>query len=329
MRSRLLLLASLAALVTRTAHAQADYRSGESGRPLRVSDAAPVETGVLVLQLAPVRVEQLSGSVTRWQVEPRLTWGALPRTEFEVRAPFVYREATASPRGGLAGVGLGFIHQFNDEHPSMPSLALGGEVVVPVGGAASTPATWVMRGLATRTFGAIRLHLNGAVGSYNSTATATSTDGSPPPGCLVNCYTALPPIIDFPCTVELSGGATANVCSASALARGPAAQAAAAPSPAPVRSNGSRLLLGLAVDHSLPLASTLLAADVFVEHLSGSPAPPDWTMECGVRYLVSRRMSFDAGIGRRFTGIAPAWITTLGVSIAWATPVPSFQRNGS
>jgi hypothetical protein len=68
------------------------------------------------------------------------------------------------------------------------------------------------------------------------------------------------------------------------------------------------------VDRALPLRSTLLMADVFVERYTDLFDKPDWTAETGVRQQVTPQLTLDAAIGRRFAGTTRSWILTFGAS---------------
>ncbi|MFI5312098.1 MAG: heavy metal translocating P-type ATPase, partial [Gemmatimonadales bacterium] len=305
-----LLVALLCLMAGASAGAQSGYRNTESGRPLRIEDAEAIELNGLELQFAPFRLERPRPGIERWQLEPRLGYGILPRTELVLRAPIVYREPGTYPRGGLAGIGVGALRNFNDETPALPSFALSGEVVIPAGGAATKSATWAIRGAATRTFTPGRLHFNAAYGTYNLIVYPTQPAA---PGCTQTCGGIPFPFNDGPCEVDPAAG---PIVEAPAFA--PLRQFVLTPPQGlPTVRQGRRLLLGMAGDHSFPLWSTLLAADLFVERFSLSTQPADWTVELGARHQVTARVIVDAGLGRRFTGAAPAWFATFGTSYAF------------
>ena len=303
------------------AFAQSEYRNTDSGRPLRIEDAESIEFRALEFQFAPFRLERPRAGIDRWQFEPRLSYGILPRTELELRAPIVYREPGAYSRGGLAGLGVGMQRNFNDETPSLPSFALSGEYVIPAGGASTNPGNWVIRGAATRTFTPGRLHFNAAYGTYNL---IVYPSGAGTPGCQ-NCGITRIPINDGPCEVLPED---VGILAAESPARSP--QIVPAPPDgtalATVRQ-GRRLLLGLAGDHTFPLWSTMFAADLFVERFSLSTSPADWTAEVGARHQVTPRVIFDVGVGRRFTGASPSWIGTVGTSYSFSAGAIGLHGN--
>src|SRR6476469_3966339 len=94
--------ALLSCLVSSPGFAQGEYRNIESGRPVRVSDATPTERHSLDLDLTTIRVDRLSLGRYRLQVEPRLSYGILPRMDISIRALAFYREPSAVPRGTVA-----------------------------------------------------------------------------------------------------------------------------------------------------------------------------------------------------------------------------------
>jgi hypothetical protein len=77
-------------------------------------------------------------------------------------------------------------------------------------------------------------------------------------------------------------------------------------------------LAGIAVDHTLPIRSIMVVADVFSERYEGIGRPTDWTGELGARKQISTRLVADLGLGRHFRGISPSWFATFGTTISLA-----------
>ena len=141
---------------------QTDYYNTDLGRPVRIEDASPVERFAFELQLAPLRVERESGGVYRWEVEPEIAYGILPRTQLEVGFPLSYVDsAEGSDSPGLAGIAIAALHNLNVETETLPALAVAADVSLPVGGSSADRAYASAKGIATRTFGFARFHLNG------------------------------------------------------------------------------------------------------------------------------------------------------------------------
>ena len=176
---------ALVVFLAASAQAQSEYRNLEAGRPIRMSDATPTERYALDLDLTTFRVERLSLGRYRLQYEPRIAYGILPRTEISLRMPSYYRERSISPRGGVAGVGIGGEYQVVTEGMNVPAIGLSAEAFVPTGPNALR-TSYSLKGLLTRSFTPGRLHLNASYGTF---AVRQSAGGG----------TLAPPIIDGPC----------------------------------------------------------------------------------------------------------------------------------
>lgn len=280
----------------RAAQAQVDYRNIDSGRPVRIGDATPTARKSLELNLGNGRVEQLSQGRYRLQLEPRVTYGLLPRTEVSVRSPIFFNERALRPRAGVAGVGVGFEHQLRIESLHLPSVALGSELFVPAGPAA-LPPTYSVRGMMTRSFPVGRIHFNGAYGTFN-VRTPVGFEKIIPPihGACSVAPTELAMTVRFACMPS-------SLLSAAV--------------PGATRTH-DRWLFGMAVDKALPLRSTLLMADVFGQKYRSIGRPVDWTGEVGMRTQISRSIVIDAAIGRLFTGESRATFLTFGTTLSRA-----------
>src|SRR6476619_1514772 len=107
MRKALRLFVSAAGLLfAENARAQASYRNLDAGFPVRVEDATVTERYALDLDFLNFRYDELSDLRTRFQYEPRASYGIFPRTGAWLRVPVFYREQTSTPRGGIAGIGV-------------------------------------------------------------------------------------------------------------------------------------------------------------------------------------------------------------------------------
>ena len=143
------------------AAAQTDYYNTDAGRPLRVEDARPVERHAWEIALAPLRLERASGGEYAWEVEPEIAYGILPHTHVEVGVPFVVHDGADGERTGVAGLHLSALHALNVETRTWPALAVGASARLPVGGLAPDDAYATVTGIATRTSGWGRAHVNG------------------------------------------------------------------------------------------------------------------------------------------------------------------------
>jgi hypothetical protein len=157
--ARWVLLAAAAALAAHAPLAgQTDYYNTDAGRPLRIEDAAAVERHAFELQLAPVRLERAGGGRYTWEVEPEIAYGILPRTQVEVGFPFALADGDGG--GGLAGIHLSALHTLNTESSTLPSFAVAASAALPVGSLAADETYATVKGIATRTGSAARVHLN-------------------------------------------------------------------------------------------------------------------------------------------------------------------------
>lgn len=296
--SRVVLVGMLfTAAGAKQAFSQTEYRNLEAGRPIRISDATPTERYSLDLDLTTLRLERLSLGRYRLQYEPRIAYGILPRTEISLRLPSFYRERSISPRGGVAGVGIGAEYQLAMERMSIPALALSAEAFVPTGPNALR-TSYSMKGLLTKSFTPGRLHLNASYGTFAVRKTASG-------GVLA------PPVIDGPCdfVVPETGMSLKAFCGIPQYSQ----SATAADEPSIVTKG--RWVAGAGIDKSFALISTLIAADVVGEKYEGIGRPMDWSGELGVRKQFTQFLVLDIAAGRRFTGISPAWFATAGSTI--------------
>lgn len=160
MRVRLLSVALLAAV--RAAGAQTDYYNPDRGRPLLIEDAVALERHSLEFQMAPLRLERENGGKYSWGVEPELSWGLLPRTQFELGFPMAIIDRAGRPvQRGLAGVDVEVMHALNIETLSLPAFAVGVSALLPAGDLGPQVTYGRAKVLATRTLGTFgRAHVN-------------------------------------------------------------------------------------------------------------------------------------------------------------------------
>lgn len=157
---RSLAMAAVLLMLPYAASAQTDYYNTDSGRPIRVEDAYPVEYRAFELQLTNFRLERSAKTYT-WGFEPEVAFGILPRTHVEVGLPLALIDAPASPtRIGLAGVELSVFHNLNVE-TRIPALAIVGDVLLPAGSLGPKRVYPSVKGIATKTFNWMRFHANG------------------------------------------------------------------------------------------------------------------------------------------------------------------------
>ena len=293
--------------VTASAAAQSEYRNIEGGRPVRISDATPTELHALDLDLTTVRVDRLSLGRYRLQVEPRISYGILPRTDISIRTLGFYREPSAIPRGTVAGIGVGGEYLVKMETLRSPAIGIAAEVWTPTGPNASRPA-YSVKGLVTRSYPAGRIHLNASYGTYAIKIPA------PPPGGI----SLVPPVVDGPCMMSPASDGLSLRMFCNAPVNESAGSGAAAAALKPGTNTGVHWLAGIGADHALPLRSILLIADLFTERYEGINRPTDWTAEAGARKQLSTRLVADLGLGRHFKGVSTSWFATFGTTFSLA-----------
>ena len=173
---------ALALLVAsaRVADAQTDYYNTDRGRPVQVEDAYATERYAFEFKLAPVRLERARSGAYSWEIEPEIAYGILPRTHVEVGVPLAYAEAGPERRSGVAGVDLSLLHNLNTETRTLPAFALRADLRGPVGNLAPDRTYASFTAIGTRTFPALRVHVNAqySVGPEPSLAASPSSVGA-------------------------------------------------------------------------------------------------------------------------------------------------------
>ena len=82
----------------------------------------------------------------------------------------------------------------------------------------------------------------------------------------------------------------------------------------------SRWFGGVAIDHTFPLRSTLVTAELYAQGGLANARDVTWHSTIGTRYQVSPRWALDGGIGRRLTGPDQNWSITFGGAYALGVP---------
>jgi hypothetical protein len=145
-----------------SAVAQIDYRNLDDGRPVTTEDAYPVERFGFEL-LAPYRFEAERGGADFHVVAPELEYGLLPNTHVGVKAVLAAVDRPGDTDWGLAGIRLFGLYNFNTESGGLPALAVRADGAIPAGNLAGDAFALTLKGIATRSWGRTRAHLNAAV----------------------------------------------------------------------------------------------------------------------------------------------------------------------
>jgi Putative MetA-pathway of phenol degradation len=158
--TRFVTIALAIATASAALRAQTDYYNTDAGRPILIEDAYALERRGFELQVAPLRLTRARNGVYTWGVEPELAFGILNRTQIEFSVPLAHVDQR-SPGGGfgVSGVELSVLHTLNTE-TSLPAFAVAADVLLPVGRFAPDRAYASVKSIMTRTFPALRVHLN-------------------------------------------------------------------------------------------------------------------------------------------------------------------------
>jgi hypothetical protein len=145
--------------------AQTDYRNLDAGRPVRTEDAYSIERYAIEF-LVPYRFESARGPTRTHLLTPELEYGAWLDTHVGVALPLGILDAG----GATAGVGapsLFALHNFNSETTGWPALALRTDLQLPIASIGDRTTRLSFTGIATRSWGRTRAHLNvtGGIGS--------------------------------------------------------------------------------------------------------------------------------------------------------------------
>ena len=312
--------------LAREAYAQAEYRNLDGGFPVRVEDATVTERYALDLDLANVRFDALSAGRKRLQLEPRLSYGILPRTEVWLRAPTYYRERAISPRRGIAGVGFGGMYQLTLETLHLPAFAIASEAFVPAGPNA-LPASYSVKTAFTKSFTPGRIHFNASVASYASRTVPTTClplpQGTACPDT-VGIVATLPPL-DGPCAMAPSEPRSYYAINLPQPPPTPVNAAAAQAATGHLVTH-AHWLLGVGADKTFPLSSIIFLGDIFAERFEGIGRPIDWTVELGARKQLNPHVVLVGSVGRHAKGTNDSSFFILGAT--FSRPLQLFGGGG-
>ncbi len=140
--------------------AQIDYRNLDDDRPTRVEDAYPVERYAFEF-LIPFTIESERGATVLASVL-ELEYGLLSNGQLGLKAPLAAVRAGGNTTGGLSGLRVFVLYNFNTESLVLPAFSLRTDVTFPVGSLGGSDTHVTVKGIVTRSFGRTRLHLNGA-----------------------------------------------------------------------------------------------------------------------------------------------------------------------
>lgn len=143
------------------AAAQIDYRNLDDDRPVRVEDAAPVETYAFEF-LFPYAVEREKDGGFVHAVVPELSYGLFPNLHLGLKAPVGLVDDADGTEVGLSGLRAFALYNLNTEFGVLPAMSLRVDGEFPVGAFAASNTRVAVKGILTRAFGRHRMHVNGA-----------------------------------------------------------------------------------------------------------------------------------------------------------------------
>ena len=145
------------------AWAQIDYRNLGDDRPVVTEDAYPVERHAFEL-LAPYRYEAEAGGARLHTTVPEAAYGLARNAQVGVKLPLAAVDDGTETDWGLAGLRVFGLYNFNTESRSLPALSLRADATFPVGSLAGDGSRFAIKAIATRSWGALRAHLNASRG---------------------------------------------------------------------------------------------------------------------------------------------------------------------
>jgi hypothetical protein len=141
--------------------AQTEYRNLDEGRPARVEDAFPVERYAFEFLTSYALEREPGGGIVHAFV-PELEYGIVLNGEVGITAPVGMLDEGGVTRAGLSGLRAFALYNFNTESAALPALALRVDVRLPAGSFAGGETRVSLKGIATRSWGRQRIHVNGA-----------------------------------------------------------------------------------------------------------------------------------------------------------------------
>ena len=153
--------------------AQIDYRNLDDDRPVVTEDAYPVERYAFEI-LAPYRFEAEADGAQLHITVPEVAYGLARNTQVGLKLPIAgLDEGTGTGTDwGLSGLRVFALYNFNTESRSLPALSLRADASFPVGSLAGDGTRFAIKGVASRSWGRMRAHLNTSWGFGSEDALA-------------------------------------------------------------------------------------------------------------------------------------------------------------
>lgn len=159
------------------ARAQVDYRNLDDDRPTPTEDAYPIERYAFEFIL-PYQGEHEAGGGTLHAVTPELEFGILRNVQVGLKLPLAIQSVAGSTDGGVAGLRVFSLYNVTTETLKWPALALRADAGFAVGSLAGDGVQVGLKGIATRSWGRTRIHLNGSYG-FGDFGQTSASEGVP------------------------------------------------------------------------------------------------------------------------------------------------------
>ncbi|MGH7274614.1 MAG: hypothetical protein ACREIQ_09185, partial [Nitrospiria bacterium] len=159
--------------------AQSDYRNLDTGRPIAIEDAQPIEFRAFEFQ---VGIPRYSRGDRDWELsfEPEIKWGIAKDWQFGISGENATLQ-NGRTTNSFRDTQFHLLYNLNQESLTLPSSAFRPEVTLGTGALGSQSEHAALKAIVSRSFGMNRLHLNG---SYTIGPTEAPGRG----GGLVNRY---------------------------------------------------------------------------------------------------------------------------------------------
>jgi hypothetical protein len=135
-----------------------DHDNLDKNRPLQIEDAYPIAKGEIALE-GGARFNDRRQGRTRFAFQPQVLYGAFYNTQLEIGGDLLTEPTSISGSEKSGDLRIGALYNFNTETLTMPALAVKLEMELPTG-VRSRGMDGTISGIATRSFGRWRTHLN-------------------------------------------------------------------------------------------------------------------------------------------------------------------------
>lgn len=153
------MILALAVVGSPTLAAQTDYRNLDGERPTFIADAYPIERWAFELS-TPWRFERSASAGSVHVFGAELSYGILRNGQVGIELPLSAVNHGPQTTWGLAGVRAFGLYNLTTESGSWPAVSLRGDLAFPVGVHGGDATRGGVQLLATRSYGAQRIHAN-------------------------------------------------------------------------------------------------------------------------------------------------------------------------